>query len=129
MPQIKIYGLKKTLKPIRATLSDCIHHCVVEVLQFPPEKKFHRFIMLEKENFYYAPDRTDQYLIIELLMMSGRSVEIKKKLIHLLFQEISQQLGISVQDIEICLLESPASHWGFRGKTGDEIALNYSLDV
>jgi hypothetical protein len=35
MAQIKIYGLKSTLNPIKAQLSDVIHGCVVEALKFP----------------------------------------------------------------------------------------------
>lgn len=129
MSQVKIYGLKTTLSSIRKEVSDAIHHCVVAALQLPPDKRFHRFILLDEEDFIYPEGCTENYLIIELLMMSGRSMETKKKLIHLLFQEISQRLGISTTDIEICILESPAHHWGFRGQTGDETALNYSVDV
>ncbi len=31
--------------------------------------------------------------------------------------------------IEICIQEAPSSHWGFRGMTGDEILLDYKLEV
>lgn len=85
MSQVKIYGLRTTLAPIRKTLSDTIHQCVVEALKFPADKRFHRFILLDKEDFYFPDSRSDHYLIIELMMMSGRSVETKKKLIRLLF--------------------------------------------
>jgi hypothetical protein len=129
MPQVKIYGLKTTLSPIRQELSDAIHRCVVETLKFPPDKRFHRFIGLDKEDFYFPDSRSDHYLIIELLMISGRSVETKKKLIHLLFREISERQGISTTNIEICTLESPAYHWGFRSMTGDEANLSYPVEV
>ena len=129
MAQIKIYGLRSALSPIRTKLSETIHHCVVDVLKIPPDKRFHRFILLDQEDFIYPEDRSEHYLIIEVLMMSGRSIDTKKQLIRRLFQEISEQLGIAPTDIEICILESPPSHWGFRGMTGDEITLNYSLDV
>jgi phenylpyruvate tautomerase PptA (4-oxalocrotonate tautomerase family) len=129
MSQVKIYGLRTTLAPLRKALSDVIHQCIVEALKFPADKRFHRFILLDKEDFYFPTDRTDHYLIIELMMMSGRSVETKKKLIRLLFQEISKHLNISTNDIEICILESPACNWGFRGKPGDELSLSYSVEV
>jgi len=129
MPQVKIYGLKTTLSPSWEELSDTIHRWVGEALKFPPDKRFRRFIGMDKEDFYFPDSRSDNYLIIELLMISGRSVETKKKLIHLLFGEISEQLRISTTDIEICILESPAYHWSFRGMTGDEAPLSYPVEV
>lgn len=129
MSQIKIYGLRSHLSPIKKQLSDVIHHCVVHALQYPENKRAHRFINLDKDDFFYPEGRTDAYIIIEIIMITGRTVDTKKKLIKLLFQEISQQLGISTTDIEICILESQASNWGFRGMTGDEVTLNYKIEV
>jgi hypothetical protein len=45
MAQIKIYGLKSMLNPIKAQLSDVIHGCVVEALKFPVDKRSYCFIM------------------------------------------------------------------------------------
>ena len=129
MAQIKIYGLRETLAPIRKKLSDVIHQCVVESLKFPQNKRAHRFISLEKEDFFYPEGRTDAYIIIEIAMIEGRTVETKKNLIKMIFREVSEQLQISSTDIEVCILESPAHNWGFRGKTGDEISLDYKINV
>ena len=120
MSQIKIYGLRDHLDLTKTILSDTIHQCIVAALQFPKDKRFHRFISLEKEDFYFPDSKSTAYTIIEIMMMSGRAEETKKKLIKLLFQEIEQQVGIAPNDLEICILESPACNWGFRGKTGDE---------
>ncbi len=129
MSQIKVYGLKTNLKNIKSQLSDIIHHCVVKSLNFPKNKRAHRFINLEKEDFYYPEGRTDKYIIIEIMMIAGRTVTTKKNLIKMLFKEIHEQLHISTTDIEIVILESPASNWGFRGMTGDEVSLNYKIEV
>lgn len=129
MAQIKIYGIKQQLLPIRAQLSEVIHACVMEALHFPADKRAHRFFPMAKEDFLYPAGRTDAYTIIEIAMITGRSVEAKKKLIRLLFDSIRDQIGISYQDIEICIQESPAENWGFRGMHGDEIQLNYKIGV
>jgi len=129
MAQIKIYGLKDHLNPIKAELSDVIHGCVMEALKFPANKRAHRFFPLEPDDFYMPEGRTEQYIIIELMMIEGRSVEAKKHLIRLLFARIHAELGLSLQDIEIAILEAPKSNWGFRGKTGDEVELNYTIEV
>ncbi len=129
MAQIKIYGLARTLNPIKAKLSDVIHSCVVDALRFPPDKRAHRFFPLGADDFYYPPGRTDQYTIIEISMFEGRTVETKKHLIRLLFERINEQLGITPQDVEITISETPQHNWGFRGLPGDEIDLNYQVEV
>jgi len=129
MSQIRIYGIKSHLNPIKQQLSDVIHNCVVEALAFPRDKRAHRFFPLDKENIFYPAGRTDAYTIIEITMIQGRNKDTKKKLIRLLFDNIQDKLGITHQDIEICIYESPAENWGFRGQHGDEVMLNYSIDV
>lgn len=129
MAQIKIYGIKEKLLPIRERLSDVIHECVVDALQFPADKRAHRFFPMDKENWFAPSGRSDAYTIIEICMIEGRSVDAKKKLIRLLFDNIRDKVGIAHQDIEICILESPAHNWGFRGMHGDEIKLNYKVNV
>ncbi len=129
MSQIKIFGINNNLNPIKAKLSDVIHECVVEALQFPKDKRAHRFFPLEKENMFYPSGRTDAYTIIEITMIEGREVKTKKKLIRLLFDRIQEKVGITHQDIEICIYESPPCNWGFRGMHGDEVNLNYKVNV
>ena len=129
MAQIKIYGIRERLSPVRERLSDTIHECVVEALQFPVDKRAHRFFLMDKDDFIYPAGRTDAYTIIEITMIEGRTVEAKKKLIRLLFDKIRDQVNIAHQDIEICIQESAAYNWGFRGMHGDEIKLNYKINV
>ena len=69
------------------------------------------------------------YTIIEISMFEGRSVETKKYLIRLLFKRVHQQLDILPQDLEITITETPKHNWGFRGMPGDEIELNYRVEV
>lgn len=129
MAQIKIYGIKEKLAPIQNCLSEVIHACVMEALQFPADKRAHRFFPMEKEDMLYPEGRSDAYTIIEISMIEGRSIETRKKLIRLLFDNIQDKVGIRHQDIEICIQESPACNWGFRGMHGDEVKLNYNIHV
>ena len=129
MSQIKIYGLRENLDPIKAQLSDAIHSCVVDALDFPEDKRFHRFFPLARADFYFPSERTTKYTIIEISMFAGRSVEAKKHLIRLLFERIHQELNILPQDLEITITETPKHNWGFRGMPGDEIELNYKVEV
>lgn len=126
---IKIYGLADNLNPIKQKLSNIINQCMVEAILFPDNKRAHRFFPMARENFFYPEGRTDSYTIIEISMIEGRSIEAKKKLIHLLFESIESELKISPIDVEITISESPACNWGFRGMTGNEAELNYKIKV
>jgi len=126
---IRIYGIKERLNPIKAQLSNVINECMVEALSFPENKRAHRFFPMDKEDFYFPDGRTDAYTVIEISMMAGRSVEARKRLIHLLFERIASELKIDPVDVEIMIFESPACNFGFRGMTGDEAKLNYKVNV
>ena len=129
MAQVKVFGIKERLEPLRQKLSDVIHQCVVDALQFPVDKRAHRFFPMDKENMLYPGGRSNAYTIIEISMITGRTIATKKKLIRLLFDRIKEEVGISHQDIEICIVESPACNWGFRGMHGDEIKLDYTIEL
>ncbi|ASF44693.1 tautomerase family protein [Methylovulum psychrotolerans] len=129
MAQVKIYGLAEKLNPIKQLLSEIIHSCVMDALGMPADKRAQRFFPLVPEDFLMPGGRSDAYTIIEISLITGRSVATRKRLIRLLFDRINAQLGIDVMDIEICLYESPACNWGFRGLHGDEVTLNYDINV
>lgn len=129
MSQIKIYGHREAIQKHRTGLSDAIHRAVVDALSFPPDKRFHRFIELEAESFIHPADRSSNYVIIEISMFEGRSTEAKRNLIKALFSSIQQSCGIEPQDVEITIFETPKSNWGIRGMPGDELTLNYKVNV
>ena len=99
MSQIKIYGLKDQLASKREQLSETIHSCVMDALGLPKDKRAHRFILLEKENFFMPGGRTDAYTIIEISMIEGRTADTKKKLIRLLLLGLNLVLFQNLQRI------------------------------
>ena len=129
MGQIKIFGTREALYPIREKLSAVLHECVMEAFQYPKEKKAHRFIYIDADSYFYFETRTPMHTIIEINLFEGRSIEAKKKLYRLLFERFEKELGISNMDLEITLFESPKYNWGIRGKSGDELDLNYKVEV
>ena len=90
MAQVKIYGLKSSLKTKKEKLSRAIHESLMEVFTLPENKKFHRYILLDDEDFIYPDDRSPQYTIIELSIFEGRSTEAKKELIKTLFSKVKK---------------------------------------
>ena len=129
MAQVKIYGEKERLRAARTALSEIVHRVNRRVLGLPEDKRFHRFISLEAEDFLHPLDRSPAYLILEISLFEGRAPETKKALLKALMAEISDGLGIAVEDVEITIFETPKANWGIRGQTGDELALTYKVEV
>lgn len=129
MAQVKIYALKTTLDQYRDRISEAIHEAVMVALEYPPEKRFHRFFPLDENNFIFPEDRSKNYTVIEISMFDGRSVEAKKNLINCLFSNLHKSVGITSQDVEITIFESPRENWGIRGVPGDELKLNYQVKI
>ena len=127
---IVIYGINEKLNPKKATLSDVIHGCMLSVLGMPEDKRAHRFVPLDKEDFYYPGGRSEAYTVIEINMMAGRQAETQKALIKALFYALEEQLSLPPIDVEITIKEQQPYQWGFRGMTGDEAKdLDYKVDV
>lgn len=129
MGQIKIYGLRDNLRKNKKLISKAIHLALVKALKYPEDKKFHRFISLDKEDFIFPDDRSENYLIVEIIMFTGRTIEAKRKLINLIFKNITDLVKISMNDIEITIIESPPCNWGIRGKNAEDLILNYKVNV
>lgn len=128
MAQIIIYSLRQNLADRKQAISDTLHGCVTTALGLPVDKRFHRFVALEADDFIHPADRSAHYTIIEISMFEGRAKETKKELIRLIFQRFEQELSIMPQDVEITIHESPKENWGIRGKPGDELTLNYKVE-
>jgi hypothetical protein len=127
---IVIYGIKEKLNPIKLKLSQVIHKSMQQILGMPEDKRAHRFIPMDKSDFFYPGGRSDSYTVIEINMMAGRQIETKKTLIKSLFTEIESALAIEPIDIEIIIKEQAQHCWGFRGITGDEVTdLSYKIEI
>lgn len=128
MAQFKIFGREEFLREQHARISDVIHAAAVRSLALPPDKRFHRFLPLAAWQLVAPADRSERYLIIEAYMFTGRSVATRKALIRELLDDLSRELALSPDDIEITLFESPRENWGIRGQHGDELQLNYKVN-
>ena len=129
MAQVKVYGLRSNLPAIRSDLSDAIHESLMEAFALPREKRFQRFFALDRDDFLFPADRSDKYTIVEISVFEGRTPEAKKRLITALFSRVQARANVPPQDLEITIFETPRSNWGIRGKPGDELALDYKVNV
>ncbi|GAA3028819.1 MULTISPECIES: tautomerase family protein [Streptosporangium] len=128
MTQIKFYGRRDVWSGRRRHVSDLVHGCLVDVWQLPEDKRFHRFLLLDAEDMI-CPQRSERYLIVEIVCFNGRSDEAKRKLIRALFTRAGEVLDLAAEDLEIMIMESPKTNWGIRGLPGDELTLMYPVTI
>ncbi len=129
---VLIYGIKEKLNPIKSKMSIVIYSCLMSALGLPENKRFHRFILIDKENFLYSMEggRTDSCTVTGINLMEGRENETIKSLIDFIFGEFDRQLGMSNTDVEISVHQQPRHCRSFSGITGDEVKdLAYKVSV
>jgi phenylpyruvate tautomerase PptA (4-oxalocrotonate tautomerase family) len=121
MAHVKIYKRRDTLSPGPERTSSVIHECMMEVLHIPEDKRFHRFLRLDSGDFIFSSDRSEEYTVIEIIVVGELMAEVKKTLIHRLYDRFESDLHIRPKDLEITIFELPRYNWGLRGVTGDEL--------
>jgi phenylpyruvate tautomerase PptA (4-oxalocrotonate tautomerase family) len=129
MAQIVVYGRRSAIAERRTALSDAIHGAVMQALEYPEEKRFHRFVPLDDEDFIHPADRGPEYTIIEISLFEGRSEAAKRELIAELFSRVEREAGIAPHSLEITLTETPRVNWGIRGANGADLGLGYRVEV
>ena len=129
MAHFKIYGRTAFLRAAHVQIGDVIHAAAVRTLRLPPEKRFQRFLGLESWQLVAPPDRSEHYLLVEVLMFSGRSSATKKGLVRALMDDLARELDLMPTDVEITIIESPRENWGIRGQHGDELELPYRVEL
>lgn len=129
MAQFKIYGHTSFLLAAHQKIGDVVHQAAVRTLKLPADKRFQRFLGLDEWQLVAPLDRSQQYLLIEVLMFSGRTLETRKALVRALMDDLARELDLHPADVEVTIIESPRENWGIRGQHGDELALPYKVDV
>ena len=129
MAQVVVWGHRSALERHRDALSDAIHGAVMAALDYPAEKRFHRFVGLDDGDLRHPDDRGADYTIVEISMFEGRSDDAKRALIRELFARIQAEVGIAPHSVEITITETPRVNWGIRGANAAELELGYRVEV
>jgi phenylpyruvate tautomerase PptA (4-oxalocrotonate tautomerase family) len=120
MPLVTLTVRKPKSATFKADVLDAVHGALVSS-GVPATDKFQRVIELEAEDFRFDPsypdlrsERTDNFVLIEILWSVGRSVKIKKKLLEELLASLSRQ-GLDPEHVMVCFKETAWENWAFGG--------------
>ncbi len=129
MPVTKIELSKKWEVLDKELLANFVHKTMVEVLKIPEYDRLIRITEYDENTFYCPKNGSDNYVLIEISMFPGRSLEVKRELYKQLCNGMTK-FGVSKDDTRVVLYEVPMDDWGIRGgQAGSDVVLGFSTNV
>jgi hypothetical protein len=120
MPLVTVTVRKPKTRDFKAGVLDAVHAALVSA-GVPPADKFQRVIELDAEDFRFDqnyPDlkseRTNDFVLIEILWSVGRSVKVKRKLLEELMGNLARQ-SLNPENVMVCFKETTWENWSFGG--------------
>ncbi|MDQ0045761.1 phenylpyruvate tautomerase PptA (4-oxalocrotonate tautomerase family) [Paenibacillus polymyxa] len=116
MPLTRIVTLEGRSSEAKARIKEVVSQTIVDKLQVPAND---RFLIIEehnRENFNFDPncldiERSDGFLIVQIILNVGRSSELKKEFYAALAEQLHQQCNIRTEDVFINLIEVTKDNW------------------
>ncbi len=88
----------------------------------PEQDRFQRVLELGAEDFRFDPEypdlttrRTEDFVLIEILLSVGRSVKVKKKILADLIAAVAKDPGLNAENVMVCFKETLWENWSFAG--------------
>ena len=120
MPLVRVDIIKGKTEEYKTKLLNCIHEGLIETIGIEDWDRFQRIVEIDKRDFETSPDKTDDFMIIEIIMFRGRTKEQKKALIKTITSKLAETLGISATDVFIVIHEPADENWGFAGNQREQ---------
>jgi len=120
MPIVTLTVRKPKSNAFKTTVLDTVHAALVSS-GVPATDRFQRVIELESDDFRFDPsypdlktERNGDFVLIEILWSSGRSVKVKKKLLEELMSSLARA-GFDTENVMVCFKETAWENWAFAG--------------
>jgi phenylpyruvate tautomerase PptA (4-oxalocrotonate tautomerase family) len=121
MPLVTVTVRKPKTAEFKAGVLKAVHAALV-ASGVPEKDRFHRVLELSAEDFSYdtsypdaAKPRDDDFVLIEILLSVGRSVKVKRKILHDLVEAIARDPGVDPENVFVVFKETQWENWAFAG--------------
>ena len=121
MPLITLTVRKPKTAAFKTAVFKAVH-AALTASGVPEKDLFHRVLELEADDFRYDdtyPDltspRTQDFVLVEILLSAGRSVKIKKKILADLVAATSKDPGLNPENVMVVFKETTWENWSFAG--------------
>lgn len=100
----------------------------MSVLKIPEHDR--QLVLDQKTKGFYQPTNSSgKYVIFEIKMFSGRTMETKKKLYKELFS-LAISVGVDPSSINVILEDIEKHNWGIRGgQPASEVDLGFKTNI
>ncbi|NEU31238.1 tautomerase family protein [bacterium LRH843] len=116
MPLVRISLISGKSSDFKRELSQLIYEAMRETINIPENDKFQVISEHDKDNLIYSPDylginRSEDIIIIQIVLNEGRSLDLKKQLYKKIADDLNHRLNIRKEDVFINLIEVPKENW------------------
>ena len=111
MPLVKIEMLKGKSSEYKKDVLESVHAGLVEALGIEDWDRFQRIIEYDKADFEFPDFKSDNFMIIELTIFSGRTAGQKQGAITAIKDKLSSNLKIDPKDVFIVINDPPRENW------------------
>lgn len=118
MPLVRI-SLRSGKSPqYRRAVADSIHRALVDAIKIPEKDRFQIITEHAPGDLIYDPSyldipRSDDVLLVQITLSTGRSVEVKKALYARIVQLLAESPGLRREDLFVSLIEVAKENWSF----------------
>ena len=118
MPLVRI-SLRIGKSPqYRRAVADSIHRSLVDTIKIPEKDRFQIVTEHAAGDLIYDPSyldihRSDDVLLVQITLSTGRSVEVKKALYARMVELLAESPGIRKEDLFVSLVEVAKENWSF----------------
>ena len=120
MPLVTLTVLRPKSSEFKDSVLQAVHDALVGV-GVPEADRFHRVLELAPEDFRFDrfyPDvqgrRTDNFMLIEIVLSAGRSVKVKKQFLEKLMAGLAAA-GHDPENAMVVFKETTWENWAFAG--------------
>ena len=129
MPQVRIDTGYHLLNGEHEAVYDDNQAEMVEGIKIPEDDRCYRLVTYDADHFPNVPGHSDRFIIIEIALFAGRSMDAKRKMYAAICRNLKATFGLEPRDIRIVLEENTRENWALDGKPASEIDLGFKVEV
>ena len=121
MPLVTLTVRSQKPGAFRTAVLDGVHAALV-ASGVPPTDRFQRVLSLDAEDFRFDPSypdaatpRTDDFVLIEILLSVGRSVKLKRQILGDIVANLRTDPGLDPEHVFVVFKEAQWENWAFAG--------------
>jgi phenylpyruvate tautomerase PptA (4-oxalocrotonate tautomerase family) len=121
MPLVTVTLRKGKSTDFKSAVLGAVHRALV-ASGVPDADRFQRVIELGPDDFRFDPTypdasvaRTDDFVLIEVLLSVGRSVKVKRKILSDIIGSLATAPGLNPDNVMVVFKETQWENWAFAG--------------